>query len=68
MPPYMLQVLVTFSSVVFSFPMTREWGKYAEELYGAGHLVREKLHDAELGVKRWAYKRTETGSRAIGAV
>jgi hypothetical protein len=65
--PYHLQVLSAFSSVVFSFPTTKEQNPCAEALYGGGFLVREKRRDDKLGVERWAYKRTEAGSTAIGA-
>lgn len=62
-----LQVLSMFSSVLFSLPTTVEISKRAETLYRDGCLVREKQHDARLGIDRWAYRRTEKGSRAIGA-
>lgn len=62
-----VRVLSTFSSVAFSFPASKEAGKRAEALYSSGFLVREKQRDSQLGLDRWAYRRTEKGSRAIGA-
>jgi hypothetical protein len=65
--PHHLNVLSTFSSIVFSFPSSKEQNPCAEALCFGGFLVREKCRDDRLGVDRWAYKRTETGSTAIGA-
>lgn len=62
-----VRVLSTFSSVLFSFPPSKEAGKLADQLFSSGYIVREKQRDDQLGIDRWAYKRTEKGSRAIGA-
>lgn len=62
-----LRVLGTFSSVLFAFPQSKEAGKLADKLYSSGYLIREKQHDGQLNIERWSYKRTEKGSRAIGA-
>lgn len=59
--------LSSFSSVVFLLPESKEASKRAEALRTNGFLTRERKLDESIGAERWAYRRTETGSRAIGA-
>lgn len=59
--------LSTFSSIVFLLPSSKELAKRAEALRACGLLTRERKLDEQAGTERWAYRRTEAGSKRIGA-
>lgn len=55
-----LQLLSRFSSVVYESPDTPEQARVARALFELGLLDRKMA-------QRWSYRRTATGSAAIGA-